>query len=139
METPKSTVSYSQRKEKMPWPKGDFPIPDHKFSTKLLENLESMEKGSVLDWDLKHELYNHLTNTIVKYTWYPTLQERQDVANALVSKFPNMQDTIGSGIDSVIQSLKDKMSNKRRGVKTPEVMVMKRRFGRVKPYISASA
>lgn len=94
---------------KKPWPK-QFNIPVEKFTTKLSKALDEQK---CLSWNEKHELMEILADEIQLYTLYPSRDQRKDVANALVKKYPFLREKIGSGTSGLESYLDDKMKNVR--------------------------
>ena len=111
------------------WP-DKFIIPTHKFSDELQQALDNVKPGLVLPWDEKREFLKHINEKLQRCSGgvYPEAHQYQMVARAIVETFPQLKDTLGSGIDSWIKSLRDGMKNKRRYIKNdPEVLARKRK------------
>ena len=111
------------------WP-DKFIIPTHKFSDELQQALDNVKPGLVLPWDEKREFLKHINEKLQRCSGgvNPEAHQYQMVARAIVETFPQLKDTLGSGIDSWIKSLRDGMKNRRRYIKNdPEVHARKRK------------
>ncbi|GBM39882.1 hypothetical protein AVEN_250207-1 [Araneus ventricosus] len=76
------------------WPLG-IKLPIEDFSRQLLEALEKEKK---LSWVQSSELVSHLTNYAYKYKKYPNKQERLQICEELVKRFPYLKSEIGLGV-----------------------------------------
>lgn len=110
---------------KKPWPKY-FNFSEI-FSENLHLSIASVTPNQVLRWQIKHELLCRLSDEIVQYTLYPTKMQIQGVARDLITKYPNLRDPLGSGIDSWSQCIRDRMKNVRRVLDDPLVNCRKRK------------
>ncbi len=98
-EPPSTSTAPNNISKKPVWPSSVI-IRTEKFSHKLETALNTMKPGECLSWDTKREFVRHLTEKIFRFTTYPERQQIQMVAQAVVTKYPVLRDTIGSGIDS---------------------------------------
>lgn len=69
-------------------------LPTEDFSKELLDNLNNKK---ILNWMHSSELSTHLANYAYQYKKYPNKSERLQICNALISKFPYLQNDIGAG------------------------------------------
>ncbi|XP_033097595.1 uncharacterized protein LOC117101677 [Anneissia japonica] len=92
------------------WP-NKFPIDEMKFSQSLKEALKNKV---CLMWNQKRELLDVIAKEIQKYTDSPSKIQRHQIALELISKYPHLRETLGSGTDGWQERIKDKMKNIRR-------------------------
>ncbi|GBN54551.1 hypothetical protein AVEN_85603-2-1, partial [Araneus ventricosus] len=76
------------------WPLG-IKLPVEDFSRQLLE---ALEKERILNWVQSSELVNHLANHLNKFKKYPNKQERLQICEELVQRFPYIKSEIGLGV-----------------------------------------
>ncbi|GBM55657.1 hypothetical protein AVEN_133465-1, partial [Araneus ventricosus] len=76
------------------WPLG-IKLPIEDFSRQLLE---ALEKEKNLTWVQSSELVSHLANYAYKYKKYPNKQERLQICEELVNRFPYLKSEIGLGV-----------------------------------------
>lgn len=113
-----STYSSSSSMRQEPWPEF-FDIPN--FSVDVAFRLRQADLACMRDkthWnvpkDMKHSILEKLAETIYKFDAYPTVEQLQSVARALISKHPCLREP-GSpdGCSGWKYSLKYKMGNYR--------------------------
>ncbi|XP_060788702.1 uncharacterized protein LOC132893502 [Neoarius graeffei] len=113
-----------------PWPR-EFPIPRFPYNVELQlqrGNECFRETGSLLNITpgLKTDIMEKLAEEIFSYTAYPRNNQFDDVAAALVKKFPCLKDHSACGYYAWMISLKYKMANHRtkmRAIGCPEVTI----------------
>lgn len=112
------------------WPR-EFPIPRFPYNVEVQlqrGNETFRESGTKLNITpgLKSEILEKLAEEIFQYTAYPQNCQIDDVAAALIKKFPCLKELSASGYYGWMISLKYKMANyrtKMRSIGCPEVTV----------------
>lgn len=86
----------------------------------------ALEHESELTWKLKHTLLEEICFKMKELTLYPTSEMYNDIAKELVTRYPYLKESIGSGYGGWKQSLKNKFKNMRRNEPTEQVLKRKR-------------
>lgn len=115
---------------KLPWP-SIFSISFDRFSEDLV--LRAKQGISHLNWNTRHELLNVLAADISKFTLTPDLEQRRQVAHALVQRFPLLKSSLADGLSGWTQRIYDKMKDVRRAIEVPEFGLAKRKRISQKP------
>ena len=110
-----SDVSSPERVQR--WPTGQFPIPKFSFDVELVlqkGNEEYEKNGKLLDLrrDQKHDILETLAKTMFSFKAYESKQQREQVAEALVTKHPCLKEAgSANGWDGWTQSIAFKAGN----------------------------
>lgn len=110
-----------------------FPQPFHLKQSMFTPSVwNSLIGGDTLTWPEKRCLVRDLASQIRKYSLYPTSEKYEEVAKALISKFPQLTETIGSGYSGWKQKIRDHMKNFRRLSDNEEVVLKKMKYSKKK-------
>lgn len=113
-----------------PWPR-DFPIPSFTYNVEVQlqrGNEAFKQTGARLQVSpgLKSAILEKLAENIFEYTAYPQVSQIDEVAEALIKKYPCLRENSATGYYAWMISLKYKMANfrtKLRNIDCPEVTV----------------
>ncbi|OWF53477.1 hypothetical protein KP79_PYT25477 [Mizuhopecten yessoensis] len=108
------------------WP-FEYKLPTSTFSKRLQNTLE---EGNGMNWSLKHEFIQCITESVVNITLYPSSSQLQDVASNIVHTYPHLRETMGNGYEGWKQSLRNSLKNNRRKSEEPIVKHKKRKVAK---------
>lgn len=100
------------------FPLDNFTIPAKDFSSRLRQALQDEVP---LPRVLRSELIHTICSSVVKHSKYPTSVMVTDMARAIVSKYPYLKESIGTGYGGWRQAIRDKLKNMRRFDQSEEV------------------
>lgn len=93
-------------------------LPFKDFSRPLFEALEKKEN---LNWSLSSELVGHLATFAYSFKCYPNKQERLQICEALIQKYPHLKSDIGTGTGGWAIKLLNKLKKMRQSDNSLEV------------------
>ena len=99
------------------WP-SVLKLPFNNFSRPLFE---ALEKKCDLNWSLSSELVGHLATYAYTFKCYPNKQERLQICEALIEKYPHLKCDIGTGIGGWELKLLNKLKKMRQSDNSLEV------------------